>query len=96
MSDKEVQHLKSRVGDLRRRLRDAELELHEAQVRAAPFQVGDVVVAEGKAAIVREVEPQSWGSCWYFVSFRKKDGAWSNAKKRIFSEPVPASEGDAE
>lgn len=90
MSEKELNDLKSRVGDLRRRLLEAERELRDAQVRHAPFRVGDEVEARlggsWQPAIVRRVEPQSWGEPWFKVSPRKKNGEWSSVERHAFGD----------
>jgi hypothetical protein len=86
----EIKALEQRVEDLLEQLTVARKELNDAQIAAAPFKVGDEVIAKGRSAIIRQVEPQSWGT-WYRVSFRKKDGTWGTAVQRVFSGVKAAS-----
>lgn len=91
----QVEYWTSKTAEYRDKLRHAEKQLAEARIALAPFKVGDVVEAlHGglwQEAIVRTVEPQSWGP-WYKVSVRKKNGEWATATQNVF-EKVRAGGG---
>lgn len=84
--------LRENVTRLENELREAKAALKDALIRQSPFQVGDVIKAyrRGKGyarAQVRAVEPSSWGgTCWYRVSFEKKDGSWSERQERVYDD----------
>lgn len=86
--DREIQRLKSLIGDYRARLRDAEEALASLSVRASGFAVGDEVEAlldgEWRPAVIRGIQPMLWGGCWFVVSPRKNNGQWSKAERRVF------------
>lgn len=86
----QVEHWTSKVAEYTDKLRHAEKKLDEARVALAPFKVGDVVEASSRGddwqpAIVRKVDPQSWGP-WYVVSFAKKNGDWSTSNRQVFEK----------
>jgi hypothetical protein len=78
--------LEARVNDADRELHEARAALKAARIAAAPFQVGDEVVAlvrtRWTAAIIRSVVAReyvgwSWyDQCDYEASPRVKDGSW--------------------
>lgn len=85
-----IPDLEADVQALREQLRVAEDLLRTAREDAADFQVGDLVKArrtgsDWAEAIVREVNAHGW-TTWYRVSFRKKDGEFSNQRRRVFGD----------
>ena len=85
MSEKHINDLKSRVGDLERQLDDAKARLKAAQIDAAGVKVGDVVVSRGKRYRVTEIEPSSWGA-WVSGNPEKKDGTFGIARRALYSD----------
>jgi hypothetical protein len=82
--------LEAEVERLEDELHAANAALNAARIATAEFQVGDIVLvrkrgSERHRAIVREVQPMSWGP-WYVVSFAKKDGEWSQSIYRAFGD----------
>ncbi len=95
MSDdpaKRIERLKGRVGQLQGDLEIAKAQLREAMVDAAPFQAGGTATYQGVEVIIRRVEPQSWGACWYRVSKRKKNGDWSLSELQAFDRELTAAD----
>lgn len=82
----EIDALKSRVGDLRRQLREAEKRLLKAEIAAAPVKIGDVVTYRGTEHRVVEVIPQSWGEPWVKGNPKKKDGTWGTALRSLYKD----------
>lgn len=81
----EINALKSRVGDLKRQLREAEDRLRAAEIDAFPVKVGDVVSFRGKDHRVCEVIPKGY-TTWLMGNQRKKDGSWSEAVHHLYSD----------
>lgn len=88
----EIRRLRAEAERLHDLYHEAKTRLHEAEIAAATYKVGEVCEARSRhhepfqAAIVRAVETNSWGDDWYRVSFRKKDGEWSAVERRIYGE----------
>ena len=85
MSQKHINDLKARVGDLRQQLAEAEARLKAAQIEASGVKVGDVVVSRGKRYRVLEIEPRPWGGTWLYGSPEKNDGTFGIARHYISS-----------
>jgi hypothetical protein len=86
-----IETLQAEVDRLKDELSIASSKLKDAQVKAAPFQVGDEALNNGNLVIIREVEPKPWGTYWYKVSKQKKNGEWSKAVATAYGklEPKP-------
>lgn len=76
-----ISDIKSDLGQAKRAVSDLTRELLDAVAAASPVKVGDIVHDRydhsGTELLVRELDPQPWGTCWYKCSSRKKDGTWS-------------------
>jgi hypothetical protein len=82
MSD--IEALENEVAECKTRLHNAERRLADAIVASAEFSVGDLVIADGKEAIVRKVTAR-WGRhLAYHVSFKKKNGEWMSRVTEIW------------
>lgn len=65
-------------------------ELRKFQIDHCGVSVGEVVIANAAGlvrseAIVREIDAR-WNPPWLVVSFRKRDGSWSNRKCNAYSQ----------
>ena len=85
-------------------LKDKEVELiaEAAAVRQAylalevsicPVQPGDVVVYQHEQYLVRAIDRAEY--CWVWGSSLRKDGRWSNARKRLFGDMTVVEKADA-
>lgn len=86
---KQVEYWTSKRSEYQQKLRDADKHLDEARTMLSPFRVGQEVEYHKRGqwvpAIVRQIEPNSWG--FYFqVSLRKKDGDWMQRTERAFGD----------
>jgi hypothetical protein len=89
-----VNDLRSRVGDLKFKLREAENRLRDALIEEAPFKVGDVALTkfyeDDVEVIVRRVYVRH-GELDYRVSERRVNGEWMSRERDAWRglRPVP-------
>lgn len=85
MTTPEINALKSRVGDLRRQLTEAEDRLREAEIAQCPAKIGDIVTYRGQEHRVTEIKP-SWQKAWLMGNPRKKDGTFGIAERHLYGD----------
>ena len=84
-SQKTINDLKARVGDLDAKLDAARKMLYEAEISACGAKIGDVIKSEGKLFKVTRIELYS-GCAYLHGSPPKKDGTWSSVTRYIGSK----------
>lgn len=88
-----IEELEVRRDFLLDEVRDIEKQLHDLRQAAAPFKVGDIVVARRRRtrswedAQITDVKVLSWDDrYWYRVGWRRKDGTFGRQNERVFSD----------
>lgn len=86
---KQVEYWTSKRSEYQFKLDQAKEKLEEASIALAPYQAGQEVEFNYRGtwvpALVRVVNPKGWGTYWFRVSLRKKDGAWAERVQSVYS-----------
>lgn len=90
-----INDLKSRVGDLRRQLADAEQRLRLARIEATGLKIGQIVISGGQEYAIAEIDARGDGKPWVVGTPRKKDGTFGTARRNLFGNwSLPTAAGE--